>query len=71
MSRFGPLAADHPLVGQTCPACKEPLAAGDIPELVPIGPGDDPDARKRARQGRAYNAIAVAAHLACVTGEEA
>lgn len=66
--RFGPLTADHPSVGRICPACDKPLQVGDTPALVTIGPGDDPDARERARQGRAYNAVAIIAHEECVHG---
>lgn len=70
MTRFGPLKADHPGVGEICPGCKQPLKVGDIPELVAIGPGDDPEERQRAREGRPYNAVAIIAHHACVTGKE-
>jgi len=66
--RFGPLPADHPSVGTECPACKQQLKAGDVPTLVTIGPGDDPESRERAREGRAYNAVAVIAHEECVHG---
>lgn len=68
--RFGPMAADSPGVGKVCPACRIPLAAGDYTTLVPIGPGSDAEERRRCREGRAYNAVAVEAHCACVTGEE-
>lgn len=66
--RFGPLAADHPSIGEICPGCRRPLKAGDVPALVTIGPGEDSDARERAREGRAYNAVAVIAHEECVYG---
>ncbi len=67
---FGPKLADHPSVGRPCPACQRPFAPGDYTTLVPIGPGEDAEARARKRDGCAYNAVAVEAHYACVTGEE-
>lgn len=71
MSRmFGPKSADHPSVGNPCPACKVEFAAGDYTTLVTIGPADDPEAQEKARTGRAYNAVAVEAHWTCVTGEQ-
>lgn len=70
MSRmFGPKSADHPSVGRECPACHVPFAAGDFTTLVAIGSGGDEESQQRAREGRAYNAVAVEAHWACVTGE--
>ena len=68
-SKFGPKEADHPSVGQECPACHEEFIAGDYTTLIPLGPGDDEEAREKAREGEPYNAIAVEAHWACVTGE--
>ncbi len=71
MSRaFGPKQADHPSVGNPCPACHVPFAAGAWTTLVMLGPGDSEDARERCLAGRAYNAVAVEAHYACVHGEE-
>jgi hypothetical protein len=69
--KMGPLAANHPLVspGESCAACRLSFQEGDYVTLVPLGPGDDPKERDRARYGRPYNAVAVAAHWACVTGE--
>jgi len=66
--KFGPKSADHPSIGVFCPGCQQPFKAGDYTTLVAIGPGDDPDARRHARKGRAFNAIAVEAHWDCVTG---
>ncbi len=68
--KFGPKEADHPSVGDLCPACGKAFRAGDYATLVAIGPGDDPENQQNAREGRAYNAVAVEAHWACVTGEE-
>lgn len=69
--KFGPKTADHPSVGNRCPACQVPFAAGDFTALVMLGPGDDPDAQEKARAGRAYNAVAVEVHWSCATGEPA
>lgn len=71
MRTFGPKKADHPSVGEPCPACHKPFAAGDMTALVPLGPGDDPEEQRRAREGRAYNAIAVEVHAGCAGAEEA
>ena len=70
MRKFGPLAGDHPCVGQVCPACSVPFKEGDALTLVSLGPGSDPDERHKARVGRPYNAIAQPVHWACATGEE-
>lgn len=68
--RFEPLDAEHPLVtgDDLCPGCKQPFTEGDVTTLVSVGPGDDPEARKRATEGRAYTGVAIPAHYACVTG---
>ena len=69
LQRFGPKMADHPSVGQPCPACRVAFLAGDYTALVMLGPGDDPEAQQRAREGRPYNAVAVEVHYACAGGE--
>jgi hypothetical protein len=69
MRRFGPKAADHPSVGERCPACRIEFEAGDYTTLVTLGPGDDPESQRRALAGRAYNAVAVEVHWSCATGE--
>jgi len=68
--RFGPMKSDDALVGKPCPACNKPIAVGDYVALAPVGPGDDPEARERARTGRPYNAVALAVHYPCATGKE-
>lgn len=69
--KFGPMSADHPMVTETtpCPACRKVIKEGDFVALVPIGPGENEDERQAARDGSVYNAVAVPAHWACVTGE--
>lgn len=67
--RFGPKAADHPGVGEKCPACHVPFAAGDYTTLVPLGPGGDEEARERRDAGRVYNAIALEVHWDCAASE--
>ncbi len=69
MRRFGPKAADHPSVGESCPACGVPFKVGDYTALVALGPGASAEAQERARLGRPYNAVAVEVHYACATGE--
>lgn len=68
MRKFNPLTSDHPLVGQTCQACRKPFAVGDEPTLIALGPGDDEDGQRRAREGRPYNAVAAPVHWSCATG---
>lgn len=68
--KFGPKQADHPSVGQECPACHRMFREGDYTTLVALGPGEDTGSRERARQGRPYNAVAVEVHWSCVTGSE-
>ena len=69
LHKFGPKKADHPSVGEPCPACKKPFAVGDLTTLIPLGPGDDPEEREKALAGRVYNAVAVEVHFACATGD--
>ena len=70
MRKMGPMTSDHPLVtdNKACPGCDEIFKAGDYVTLIPIGPGDNAEARARARDDRAYNAVAVPVHWACATG---
>lgn len=68
MSRvFEPLSPSHPLVRDSheCPGCERPFQVGDRTVLVTIGPGDDPEARQRAHEGRPYNAVAIPVHAGC------
>jgi len=71
MRPYPPLKADHPIVGaQDCAACHQRFQAGDVTTILPLGPGDDPEARQKARAGRPYNAVGALLHWACATGEE-
>lgn len=70
MRPFGPKHSTHPSCGSPCPACQEPMVAGDYTTLIPLGPGKDSESRERARMGKPYNAVAIEAHWACVTGDE-
>jgi hypothetical protein len=67
--RMGPLSADHPAVNKPCPGCRRLILAGAFVTLLTIGPGEDPEERMKARDGRPYNAVAVVAHWECVTGQ--
>ncbi len=69
MRKFGPKLADHPSIGELCQACKQPFVAGDFTALVALGPGDDEEQQQKAKEGRAYNAVAVEVHWSCSTGE--
>ena len=66
--KFGPKKSDHPSIGECCLACKMPFKEGDYTTLVSLGPGDDKESMERAREGRAYNAVAVEVHYSCNTG---
>jgi len=63
--KFGPKTAGHPSIGMQCAACREPFKEGDYTTLIALGPGDDPEAQRKALEGRAYNAVAVEVHWAC------
>lgn len=67
LRRLGPTAHESLL---PCPACHRPFKVGEYTTVLALGPGDDPEARERARQGRAYNAAAIEIHWACATGDE-
>lgn len=67
--KFGPkekLSPEQP----TCPACRKPFALGDYTTLVALGPGDDPDEQRLAREGRPYCAVAIEVHWACAGGSD-
>lgn len=70
LRKFGPKKANHPGIGVPCPACKQPFGEGDYTTLVTLGPGNDPEARRKALAGHAYNAVAIEVHYACATGAE-
>lgn len=65
MRKFAPLTAEHPILERECPGCNEAFEVGDEVTLLTIGPGADPDARKRWDEGRAYDAIAIPVHREC------
>jgi hypothetical protein len=56
--------------GEVCQACGQPIRAGQVAVHVPLGPGDDPNARELCRAGKLYPAIGIIAHAACAGGEE-
>lgn len=70
LRRFGPKQADHPSVGEECPACHVAFKEGDYTTLITLGPGADDEERRKARDGHAYTAVAQEVHYACATGEE-
>lgn len=67
--KFGPKEEDDDSIGDECPGCQKEFKVGDYTTLVAIGPGADKEQQERARLGRPYNAVALEAHWACVTGE--
>lgn len=64
-TRYGPKTPDHPTTGKPCPACREEFKEGDFTTLVTLGPGNDPEAQRKAKEGKAYNAVAVEVHYDC------
>jgi hypothetical protein len=70
LRKFGPKTGGHPSVNKPCPACGVTFQVGDYTTIVPLGPGNDPEAQERARTGRPYNAVALEVHWACATGGE-
>jgi len=70
LRKFGPKSKDHPTVGKDCLACNKPFEEGDYTTLIAMGPGDDPESRKKCKEGWAYNSVAKEVHWACATGEE-
>jgi hypothetical protein len=66
----GPQAADDQAVGQPCPACRIPLAAGDMVAVLILGPGLDPAARANAAAGLPFEGVVTEVHWACATGDE-
>ena len=67
--KFNPLPKNHPLIGDICPACQQAFKEGDETTLIPLGPGDNPEAQQACKEGRGYNAVAISVHWACATGE--
>lgn len=67
---FGPKKADHPSIGEKCTACHVKFKEGDFTTLISLGPSNNSEEQEKARQGRAYNAVAVEIHYACATGHE-
>jgi len=70
LRKFGPKTSDHYSIGKPCQACEKPFVVGDYTTLIALGPADDSEQRQKAREGRAFNAVAVEVHWACATGEE-
>ena len=60
--RFGPKKEGGDGI---CLACRNQFAVGDYSVLVPIGPGDDPEAQEKAVNGRWFNAVAIEIHDTC------
>jgi hypothetical protein len=68
LRRFGPKQEEGTGHGKPCPACEINFKPGDFTTLIPLGPGDDLEAREKAVAGRPYNAIAIEVHWSCATG---
>lgn len=64
------IQAGSRLLQDSCSCCGASFQEGEYAVMIPIGPGDDPEERRKAREGRPYNALAIPAHAACVLGME-
>ncbi len=71
MRKMGPLIEFHPLIknNDKCPACNIPFRFNDYVTIIPLGPGNDPEAQRQAREGHPYNAVGSVVHWSCATGE--
>jgi hypothetical protein len=65
----GPSLVSDSEIGQPCPACQVPFAAGDQVAVLVLGPGGDPAARAACLAGQAYQGVAIELHWACRTGD--
>lgn len=70
MRKFGPKTKDHPSIDELCPACKKPFKEGEYTTLIVLGPGDDPEQQKKAKDGRPYSAVAQELHWDCSEQKE-
>lgn len=67
---FGPRSAAPTDTETRCAACDALFKEGDYTTIIPLGPGSDEENRRRCREGRVYNAVAVEVHYACAHGFE-
>ena len=67
---WGPKHREHPSVALLCPICAEPLGAGCLTVLLPLGPSRDPEQCEKFRSGRWCDGVAIEAHLRCAYGTE-
>lgn len=68
LRKFGPLPADSQEIGIDCIACRIQFKIGDYLTLVALGPGADPEERRKAFARRPYTAVAVPIHWECAVG---
>lgn len=55
---------------ERCKACGDVFKSGDYSTLISLGPGEDPEAQEKAREGKPYNAVAIKIHWKCATGKD-
>jgi len=53
-----------------CIVCLRLITTGQYFTTLPVGCGDNPENRSRARMGAPFPIVFRAAHFACVTGDE-
>jgi hypothetical protein len=70
--KLGPLQEKDELIitESYCVSCGMQFSLGEFYTLIPVGPGTDAEARRRARAGRKFQSVTIPAHWACVTGIE-
>ncbi len=70
LRKMGPKEKSHPTIGKICPLCRKNFFEGDYSTMIPMGPGENPEERKRAANGDPYTAVALEVHWVCATGRE-
>ena len=63
-NKFGPKDSNSPTLNRECYVCKQLMKKGDYTALIPLGPDDDEN-RKRAAEGKPYDAVAIEVHWGC------
>ena len=66
MRKYGPIEKFHPSIGTPCPACWRTFKPGDYITLIPVGPGENPEAQERMKQNKPYDAVALEVHWDCI-----
>ncbi len=63
--KYGPKKHNDVWIGKECLACGLPFKQGDFTTKICIGPGNDPLARQRCKEGKTYTPIEIEVHWEC------